>query len=47
MTGELVDPSVVGRYREKGARILQKPFPMSTLSALLTELLQGVPPQAS
>jgi PAS domain S-box-containing protein len=39
MTGELVDPPTISRYREKGARILQKPFPITTLAALLTELL--------
>ena len=39
MTGDLVDPPTISRYREKGARILQKPFPITTLAALLTELL--------
>jgi PAS domain S-box-containing protein len=43
MTGELVDPSVVERYREKGARVLQKPFQMSALATLLAELLQPQP----
>jgi PAS domain S-box-containing protein len=41
MTGELVDPALVNRYREKGARILQKPFSISVLAALLAEFLQG------
>lgn len=40
MTGELVSPTVAARYREKGARVLQKPFQISALAALLTELLQ-------
>jgi two-component system, cell cycle sensor histidine kinase and response regulator CckA len=44
MTGELVSSSDMARYREKGARIVQKPFSISVLAALLTELLQ---PQAS
>jgi PAS domain S-box-containing protein len=41
MTGELVDPALVSKYREKGARILQKPFSISVLAALLAEFLQG------
>ncbi len=41
MTGELVDPALVSRYREKGARILEKPFSVSVLAALLAEFLQG------
>ncbi len=41
MTGELVDPALVSKYREKGARILQKPFSISVLAALLEEFLQG------
>ena len=41
MTGELVDPALVSRFREKGARILQKPFSVSVLAALLAEFLQG------
>jgi PAS domain S-box-containing protein len=43
MTGELVSSSDVARYREKGARILQKPFQISALAALLAELLQPQP----
>ncbi len=41
MTGELVDPALMSRFREKGARILQKPFSISVLAALLAESLQG------
>ncbi len=40
MTGDLVDPALVRKYREKGARILQKPFSVSVLAALLVEFLQ-------
>ncbi len=43
MTGELVSPTVTARYREKGARVLQKPFQISALATLLTELLQPQP----
>jgi PAS domain S-box-containing protein len=43
MTGELVSPTVMDRYCEKGARVLQKPFQISALAALLTELLQPQP----
>jgi PAS domain S-box-containing protein len=43
MTGELVDPSVSARYAEKGARVLQKPFQISALVALLAELVQPQP----
>lgn len=40
MTGDFVDAALVSKYREKGARILQKPFSVSVLAALLAELLQ-------
>jgi PAS domain S-box-containing protein len=43
MTGELVDSSAVARYNERGARVLQKPFQISGLAALLAELLQPQP----
>jgi PAS domain S-box-containing protein len=46
MTGELVSPAVTERFREKGARVLQKPFQLSGLATLLTELLQPEPSQA-
>jgi PAS domain S-box-containing protein len=46
MTGELVDPSAVARYNEKGARVLQKPFQISALATLLAELLQHQPSAA-
>jgi CheY-like chemotaxis protein len=40
MTGELVDPALVNKFRERGARILQKPFSISVLATLLAEFLQ-------
>jgi|HubBroStandDraft_1064217.scaffolds.fasta_scaffold02512_2 PAS domain S-box-containing protein len=40
MTGDLVEPATVAAFREKGAQILQKPFHVSALAALLAELLQ-------
>ena len=40
MTGELVSSSVTERFQEMGARVVQKPFQLSALAALLTELLQ-------
>jgi len=43
MTGELVDAEVVERIQEKGARVLQKPFAISALTNLLTEILQPKP----
>src|SRR3984885_969678 len=46
MTGELVSPAVTERFREKGARVLQKPFQLSGLATLLTDLLQPEPSQA-
>jgi PAS domain S-box-containing protein len=44
MTGDLVEPATVAAIREQGAQILQKPFHVSALAALLVELLQ--PPTA-
>jgi PAS domain S-box-containing protein len=40
MTGELVTSTVADRYQEMGARVLQKPFALSALAAILTELLE-------
>ena len=39
MTGELPDPAIVAAFGKKGAYILQKPFHISDLAKLLTELL--------
>lgn len=47
MTGDLVDPAVIEKYREKGAMVLQKPFQISALTRLLTELLQPQPSQTT
>jgi len=46
MTGDLFDPTVAERYRQKGAAILQKPFQISALAALLAELLKPQPAHA-
>jgi PAS domain S-box-containing protein len=43
MTGDFVDPTLVSRFRGKGARILQKPFSMAVLATLLAEFLQKAP----
>jgi PAS domain S-box-containing protein len=40
MTGDLVDPSTIASFAAKGAHVLQKPFHVSALATLLTELLQ-------
>lgn len=40
MTGDLLDPAVVAAFSEKGAHVLQKPFHVSALAALLAEILQ-------
>lgn len=39
MTGELPDPATVAAFAQKGAYILQKPFHISELAKLLSELL--------
>ncbi|HTS11311.1 MAG TPA: PAS domain S-box protein [Candidatus Limnocylindrales bacterium] len=39
MTGDLVDSTTIAEFREKGARILQKPFHVSALATLLADLL--------
>ena len=46
MTGELVDSSVSARHQKKGARVLQKPFQISALAALLAGFLQTHPLRA-
>jgi PAS domain S-box-containing protein len=45
MTGDLVDLTVSAQFAEKGASVLQKPFHISALAALLTERLQEAPPK--
>lgn len=46
MTGEMLDPEAFERFRKDGMRLLQKPFHLSTLTDLLTELLQAQPSPA-
>jgi PAS domain S-box-containing protein len=46
MTGDLVDASVSAQFAEKGASVLQKPFHVSALAALLAEHLQPQPSKA-
>lgn len=43
MSGALLDPETMARFSEKGAAVLQKPFHMAGLAALLTELLEAPP----
>jgi PAS domain S-box-containing protein len=43
MTGALFDPAQVAKFEKKGASVLQKPFHVSALATLLTQLLQGQP----
>ena len=40
MTGELFDPANVERYRQLGAALVEKPFQVSALAALLQGLLK-------
>ncbi|MGA7855228.1 MAG: PAS domain S-box protein [Candidatus Acidiferrales bacterium] len=46
MSGALLDPDTMARFSEKGAAVLQKPFHMAGLAALLTELLEPQPTRA-
>ncbi|HEX5423793.1 MAG TPA: PAS domain S-box protein [Candidatus Acidoferrales bacterium] len=43
MTGDLVEPAITAEIRQRGAHILQKPFQVSALASLLTQLLQLQP----
>jgi len=43
MTGDLLDATTVERYQQAGAWILQKPFHVAALAALLAELLKQHP----
>jgi DNA-binding response OmpR family regulator len=43
MTGAMLDPSTMSSFSEKGASVLQKPFHIAGLAALLTELLEAQP----
>jgi two-component system NtrC family sensor kinase len=46
MTGDLVDPSTISSFAARGAHVLQKPFHVSALATLLTEILQEQPIKA-
>jgi len=46
MTGDLLDPSEIASFGEKGAHVLQKPFHVAALATLLSELLQPQPAKA-
>lgn len=46
MTGELLDPSAIDRYREAGAAVLQKPFHVGALADLLSGILKAQPARA-
>jgi len=46
MTGDLLDPSVITSFDEKGAHVLQKPFHVAALAKLLADLLQPQPAKA-
>ncbi|HUJ33544.1 MAG TPA: PAS domain S-box protein [Candidatus Acidoferrum sp.] len=43
MTGDLVESSTIAEFREKGVCILQKPFHVSALATLLSELVHTEP----
>lgn len=43
MTGDLLEPSALQRFGDKGAHVMQKPFHVSALAKLLVELLQSQP----
>ena len=46
MTGDLLDPTTIAAFGEKGAYVMQKPFHVSALAALLTDLLAPQPVKA-
>jgi PAS domain S-box-containing protein len=46
MTGALLDTETTAQFAQHGASMLQKPFHMATLAALLTELILQSEPQA-
>jgi len=43
MTGDMLDSAAIDRYRALGARAIQKPFQLSGLAAILTEVLDAQP----
>jgi len=46
MTGDLLDSAAMNSFGRRGARALQKPFQLSGLAALLTEVLETQPVKA-
>jgi hypothetical protein len=47
MTGDLLERSTIASFADRGAHVLQKPFQISALAALLSELLQEQPTKAN
>ncbi len=45
MTGDLLEPARADEFRDKGAHVLQKPFHVAALAALLVELLETSNPR--
>jgi PAS domain S-box-containing protein len=43
MTGDLLDPSAIDRYREAGATVVQKPFHVGALANQLADILKRRP----
>jgi PAS domain S-box-containing protein len=43
MTGDLLEPSAMKQFGDKGAHVMLKPFHVSALSKLLVEILQSQP----
>jgi PAS domain S-box-containing protein len=43
MTGDLLEPSALKQFGDKGAQVMQKPFHVAALAKLLVELLQTQP----
>jgi DNA-binding response OmpR family regulator len=46
MTGALLDTETTAKFTQSGASMLQKPFHMASLAALLTDLVLQSEPQA-
>jgi two-component system NtrC family sensor kinase len=46
MTGDLLERSTIASFADRGAHVLQKPFQISALATLLSELLQEQPTKA-
>jgi PAS domain S-box-containing protein len=43
MTGDLLDPATIASFNARGAHVMQKPFHIAALAALLAELLNELP----